>query len=52
LLELLNKPVTSAAELVDRIEKPVAAHTSKAEQYDDITLFAIRRIPLNELEVR
>lgn len=35
LLELLNRPVKSAAELVDRIEKGVAAHTGKAEQYND-----------------
>ncbi len=52
LLALLNRPVTSAAELVDRIKKRVAAHTGKAEQHDDITLFAIRRIPLNESEKR
>lgn len=47
LLALLNRPVGSAAELVDRIEKRVVAHTGKAEQHDDITLFAIRRIPFN-----
>ncbi len=48
LLASLNRPIKSAAELVDRIEKRVAVHMGKAEQHDDITLFAIRRIPLNE----
>jgi serine phosphatase RsbU (regulator of sigma subunit) len=52
LLALLNRPLRSAAELVNRIEKRVAAHTGKAEQHDDITLFAIRRIPLRKPEKR
>ncbi len=48
LLALLNRPANSATELVDRIVKSVADHTGQADQHDDITLFAIRRIPPNE----
>jgi serine phosphatase RsbU (regulator of sigma subunit) len=41
LLALLNRPVKSAAEMVERIVKSVADHTGQADQHDDITLFVL-----------
>jgi len=48
LLSLLKRRTTSAEELVDRIVRDVDDHTGKAEQHDDITLFAIRRTQSKE----
>lgn len=44
LLSLLQDPVPSAAALLDRISDKVKSHTGDAEQFDDITLLAIRRL--------
>lgn len=43
LLRLLNEPRPSAAELLDQIVDNVRAHIADADQYDDVTLIAIRR---------
>lgn len=40
---LLEKSTTSAAALVDAIAAAVADHTGASEQYDDITMLAVRR---------
>jgi serine phosphatase RsbU (regulator of sigma subunit) len=45
LLCLLEKAVASAAELLKRISEEVKSHTGDADQFDDITLLAIRRLP-------
>ncbi|MEJ2170547.1 MAG: PP2C family protein-serine/threonine phosphatase [Desulfobacterales bacterium] len=44
LLSLLDAPSSAAAELLDRIAESLQAHIGEAEQFDDITLLAIRRI--------
>jgi sigma-B regulation protein RsbU (phosphoserine phosphatase) len=44
LLSLLAQPDASAAGLIDRIATRVHAHVGAADQYDDITLLAVRRV--------
>ena len=44
LISILEKPVSSAAELLERIASSVKSHIGDADQFDDITLLAIRRI--------
>lgn len=43
LLRLLNEPCPSAGELLDQIVENIHAHIADADQYDDVTLIAIRR---------
>lgn len=43
LLGLLNDPPPSAAALLDRVVDSVRAHIADADQYDDVTLLAVRR---------
>lgn len=43
LAALLEKPTRSAAALVSAIARAVDDHTGSSEQYDDITMLAIRR---------
>lgn len=45
LLVLLEGPFSSVAALLDRIETNVYAHIADANQYDDITMLAVRRAP-------
>jgi serine phosphatase RsbU (regulator of sigma subunit) len=45
LLALLEEPVTSARGLLDRIVASLQEHISTADQFDDITMMAVRRIP-------
>jgi len=42
---LLDRPSATAAELIDSIAESLRVHIGDAEQFDDITLLAIRRIP-------
>ncbi|MDX2272339.1 MAG: SpoIIE family protein phosphatase [Cyanobacteriota bacterium] len=42
LLDLLNEPVDSAASLLGRIESQVLAYIDTANQFDDITMLAVR----------
>ena len=42
---VLAAPSSSAGELLDRIADSLQQHIGKAEQFDDITLLAIRRLP-------
>jgi serine phosphatase RsbU (regulator of sigma subunit) len=43
LRRLLCSPVESADELLDRIEDSLRRHGGTPEQFDDITLLAMRR---------
>ncbi len=45
LLEAVASPISSAQTLLDAIESSVAAHVGGAEQSDDRTLLAVRRLP-------
>jgi methyl-accepting chemotaxis protein len=44
LLSLLDAPSPSVKELLDRIANRLQEHIGEAEQFDDITLLAIRRL--------
>jgi sigma-B regulation protein RsbU (phosphoserine phosphatase) len=44
LVSILETPVSTATELLDRIANSVEEHVSGADQFDDITLLAVRRI--------
>jgi serine phosphatase RsbU (regulator of sigma subunit) len=44
LMAILDAPSSSASELLDRIANSLQEHIGEAEQFDDITLLAIRRI--------
>jgi sigma-B regulation protein RsbU (phosphoserine phosphatase) len=43
LLPLLEQPVASAAALLERVEANLRAHIATADQFDDITMLAVRR---------
>lgn len=45
LLNLIGDVAASAAELLNSISDEVKSHTGDADQFDDITLLAIRRLP-------
>jgi serine phosphatase RsbU (regulator of sigma subunit) len=45
LMSLLETPASTATELLDRIASSLQKHVGGADQFDDITLLAIRRIP-------
>jgi sigma-B regulation protein RsbU (phosphoserine phosphatase) len=47
LLTLLASPVTSAGDLLDRVETDLRAHIADTDQSDDITMLAIRRSARN-----
>ena len=44
LISILDAPSSSVSELLDRIANNLQEHIGEAEQFDDITLLAIRRI--------
>jgi len=44
LRSILDAPSSSASELLDRIANSLQEHIGEAEQFDDITLLAIRRM--------
>jgi sigma-B regulation protein RsbU (phosphoserine phosphatase) len=46
-LSLLEQPVSSATELIDRIKADLFAHIHNAPQFDDITMIAVHRKPEN-----
>ncbi|MEM9926068.1 MAG: SpoIIE family protein phosphatase [Cyanobacteria bacterium P01_D01_bin.50] len=43
LISLLEQPINSAQLLLDKITTSIQEHTSNAEQFDDITILALRR---------
>ncbi len=45
LVSMLDKPPVSAADLLNRIATRVQEHIGAANQFDDITLVAMRRLP-------
>lgn len=45
LVAILETPAATATELLDRIASSLQEHVGGADQFDDITLLAIRRIP-------
>jgi sigma-B regulation protein RsbU (phosphoserine phosphatase) len=45
LRELLAEPVDSAGTLIKRIESNLIAHIAQADQFDDITMLAVRWSP-------
>jgi phosphoserine phosphatase RsbU/P len=45
LLRLLDPPIASAKELLDRIVDALREHIGTADQFDDITMMVIRRVP-------
>jgi serine phosphatase RsbU (regulator of sigma subunit) len=45
LVSILEAPVSTATELLDRIASSLQEHVGKADQFDDITMLTIRRIP-------
>ncbi|MBW4574849.1 MAG: SpoIIE family protein phosphatase [Aphanothece sp. CMT-3BRIN-NPC111] len=49
LLSMLEHPAPTAQALVDEIAASVLAHTGKADQFDDITMIALRRSPMPDL---
>ncbi len=48
LVSLLEQPAPSAAALLERIRASVWAHIAYADQFDDITMLAARRVPVTE----
>lgn len=47
LAMLWEEPADSASALLDRVEANLRAHIADADQFDDITMLAVRRIPQN-----
>jgi serine phosphatase RsbU (regulator of sigma subunit) len=45
LVSTLDAPAPSAADLLERIAGSVEKHIGEADQFDDVTLLAIRKIP-------
>jgi sigma-B regulation protein RsbU (phosphoserine phosphatase) len=48
LVELLSSPVSSAQEIVDRIDNILTDFIADADPFDDITMIAVSRAPLSE----
>jgi phosphoserine phosphatase RsbU/P len=51
LLDVLREPVRSATDLLDRIDASVRDFTQAAEQFDDITMLALRRLAPGDPDV-
>jgi sigma-B regulation protein RsbU (phosphoserine phosphatase) len=45
--QLLVEPPPSAAGLLTRVEENLQAHIASADQFDDITMLAVQRLPVN-----
>ncbi len=48
LVALAQQPAPSAAALLDRIQAQLGEHIAGAEQFDDMTMLAVRRKPTSE----
>ena len=48
LLSLLQEPASSATALLNRVEASLQDHVADAEQFDDVTMLAVRRAPISE----
>ena len=49
LLSLLIEPAPTAVSLIDRVDTMVRGYIAEADQFDDITMLAVRRIPKDSL---
>jgi sigma-B regulation protein RsbU (phosphoserine phosphatase) len=49
MLALLEQPADSAAALLDRVDAALQSHIGSADQFDDITMLAVRRSPRDEI---
>ena len=49
LLSMLDRSASSAAELLEQVVASVLAHIGEVDQYDDITILALRRDPTSEI---
>jgi sigma-B regulation protein RsbU (phosphoserine phosphatase) len=45
LVALIERPASSAEALLDRVLDTIGAHIADADQFDDITMLAVRRSP-------
>ncbi len=45
LLSLLVEPAPTAVSMIDRVDTSVRGYIAEADQFDDITMLAVRRIP-------
>ena len=45
LLSLLIEPAPTAVSLIDRVDEVTRGYIAEADQFDDITMLAVRRIP-------
>ena len=45
LVSIIEPPASTATELLDRIASGLKEHVAGADQFDDITLLALRRVP-------
>ncbi len=45
LLPILQQPCNRARDMLDRIEEHLIAHMGDADQFDDITMLAVQRLP-------
>lgn len=48
LLELIGEPMASADALLDHILAQLTAHIAEADQFDDITMLSLRRLPASQ----
>ncbi len=48
LTTLLEQPAPSAAALLERVKTKLWSHIGNADQHDDITMLAARRVPVHE----
>jgi sigma-B regulation protein RsbU (phosphoserine phosphatase) len=48
MLDLLAQPVRSAKDLLDRVDLSVRRFVGPAEQFDDVTMLVLRRLPARE----
>jgi len=46
LLSLVTRPVSSAAAMLELIQSSLHEHIADADQYDDITMLAVKRNPV------
>jgi len=47
LLTLMAHPPASATAILDLVDQSLVEHISTADQFDDITMLAVRRLPQN-----
>ncbi|HVQ90082.1 MAG TPA: PP2C family protein-serine/threonine phosphatase [Mycobacteriales bacterium] len=48
LFDLLRHPVSSVGELLDRVDRAIREFAGPAEQFDDVTMLAVRHLPADQ----